>query len=131
VPVYRVLYLKEQALIDRFRSQPPPSGAGSIKAKDYELVAEIEAAHEFAVWKALQGSAASDRHLRPMGVGDVLELEPGKPRLLRFSGFDDAVWFTFEPKKKDVGEASATPDPAAPSPPSDGATPDIQPGPQQ
>ncbi len=132
VPRYRVLYLKDQTAVERFRSQPPRPGPASLKPKDYALVAEIEAANEYTVWKMLQGEGAAERNLRPMSVGDVLEAEPGRLRVCRFVGFDDAVWFTFEPKPKaaqgepapqsegepegagDAGEASATPaaDPA-------------------
>ena len=109
MPVYRVLYLKEQAAIDRFRSQPPPEGAATIKPKDYEQVGEMDAPNEYAVWQALQGQSAADRGWRPMGVGDVLEVEGAKPRVCRFVGFDDATWWTFEPRKK------ASTDEAAPA----------------
>jgi hypothetical protein len=100
MPVYRVLYLKEQAAVDRFRSQPPPEGAATIKPKDYEQVGELEAPNEYAAWQALQGDAAAERGWRSMGVGDVLEVEGAKPRVCRFVGFDDASWRVFEPRKK-------------------------------
>ena len=112
MPVYKVLYLRDQALIDRFRSQPPPDGVTSIKAKDYEQVAQIEAPHEYAVWRMLQGQDSA-QHLvsggvpRPMGVGDVLEVEGSKPRVCRFAGFDDAAWFVFEPRAKKAAEEGA------------------------
>jgi len=106
MPTYKVLYLKDQALIEKFQSHIPTEGPASLKPKDYTQVAEIEAPNEYAVWKMLQGDGATERDLRPMVVGDALEVEPGKPRVCRFAGFDDAVWFTFEPKK--MGEASAT-----------------------
>ncbi len=111
MPLYRVLYLKDEAL-ERFRSQPPPEGPASLKPKDYKLVAEIEAPNEYAVWKMLQEDEAAGRNLRSMGVGDVLEAEPGRPRVCRFVGFDDAHWFTFEPKAKTpapADEASSSP----------------------
>jgi hypothetical protein len=104
MPVYRVLYLKEQAAVDRFRSQPPPEGAATIKPKDYEQVGEIEATNEYAAWQTLQGEGASERGWRAMGVGDVLEVEGAKPRVCRFVGFDDATWWTFEPRKKTATE---------------------------
>src|SRR5437763_168585 len=105
MPVYRVLYLKDQAAIDRFRSQPPPDGPANVKPKDYEQVLEIEAPNEYYVWQLLQGDGAKQRNLRPMGVGDILEREAGKPRVCRFAGFDDAVWFVFEPKARQGVEA--------------------------
>ncbi len=139
--LYRVLYLKDEAAVERFRSQAPPSGPASLKPKDYALVAEIEAPHEYAAWGLLQGDGALQRHLRPMGVGDVLEAEPGRPRVCRFAGFDDATWFTFEPKPKAAGadEVSATPPevpaetileaPTADSPPAPAPSPAEEPGP--
>ena len=119
MPLYCVLYLKDEAQ-ERFRAQPPPSGPASLKPKDYKLVAEVEAPNEYAVWKMLQGEEAAQRNLRPMRVGDLLEAEPGHPRVCRFAGFDDASWFTFEPKAKALqgaGEASATPTSTPDTPP--------------
>jgi hypothetical protein len=105
MPLYRVLYLKDQAAVDRFRALPPPEGPANIKPKDYVPACEIEAPHEYAAWRMLQGDGAKERDLRPMGVGDVLEAWPGKPRVCRYVGFDDAVWFVFEPREK---KAAAT-----------------------
>jgi len=114
MPTYKVLYLKDQSLIDKFQSHIPTEGPASLKPKDYAQVAEIEAPNEYAVWKTLQGDGATERQLRPMVVGDALEVEAGKPRVCRFAGFDDAVWFTFEPKKtEDVPPVDA------PNPPAD------------
>lgn len=109
MPTYKVLYLKDQSLIERFQSHIPAEGPASLKPKDYVQVAEIEAPNEYAVWKMLQGDGATARELRPMVVGDALEVEPGKPRVCRFAGFDDAVWFTFEPKPKDAVPATDAP----------------------
>src|ERR1035438_973071 len=112
MPLYRVLYLKDQAAIDRFRALPPPDGPANIKAKDYVPACEIEAPNDYASWRMLQGEGAQERDLRPMGVGDVLEAVAresggglrldgaGKPRVCRYVGFDDAVWFVFEPREK-------------------------------
>jgi hypothetical protein len=104
MPSYRVHYLKDQAGVDRFRNLPPADGSTNIKPKDYMPACEMEAPNEYAVWRALQGDAAKDRNLRPLGVGDVLEVitaeGPGKPRVCRYSGFDEAVWFVFEPREK-------------------------------
>jgi hypothetical protein len=55
----------------------------------------------------LQGDGATERDLRPMGVGDVLEAWPGKPRVCRYVGFDDAVWFVFEPREKKAAAGAA------------------------
>jgi hypothetical protein len=54
----------------------------------------------------LQGDGALERDLRPMGVGDVLEAVTGKPRVCRYVGFDDAVWFVFEPREKKAAAAA-------------------------
>ncbi|SRR6266478_3584553 len=113
MPTYKVLYLKDQAAIDRFRAQPPPDGVTSIKAKDYEQVATIDAPHEYAVWRMLQGEASAQHNVpREMGVGDVLEIEGAKPRVCRFSGFDDAVWWVFQHRAKttDESEQEAAPE---------------------
>ena len=94
----------------------------------------MEAPHEYAVWKQLQGEGATERNLRPMGVGDVLEVESGRPRLLRFAGFDDAAWFTFEPKQKGAAvgdEASASQSPGASETSSAFPTPDSPSTPSQ
>jgi hypothetical protein len=125
MPTYRVLYLRDQSLIEKFQSHVPTEGPASLKPKDYVQVAEIEAPNEYAVWKMLQGEGAAARRLRAMVVGDALEAEPGKPRVCRFAGFDDAVWFTFEPKKKD--EASATGPSESEETPADAAAPDTPP----
>jgi hypothetical protein len=114
MPTYKVLYLKDDSLIEKFRSQIPHEGPASLRPANYQQVAEVEAPNEYAVWQMLRGEGARERNLRPMVVGDALELETGKPRVCRFSGFDDAVWFTFEPKKKEE-EASATEAPSTPS----------------
>lgn len=129
MPTYKVLYLKDQSLIERFQSHIPTEGPASLKPKDYVQVAEIEAPNEYAVWKMLQGDGATERELRPMVVGDALEVETGKPRVCRFAGFDDAVWFTFEPKKKDEG--SATESSAAGENPADASVPETPPDPPQ
>src|SRR5260221_14701159 len=118
MPTYKVLYLKDQAAIDRFRAQPPPDGVTSIKAKDYEQVATIEAPHEYAVWRTLQGEDSTQQSVPPgvprnMGVGDVLELEGAKPRVCRFSGFDDAAWWVFQHKAKTTDEPEQEPAPEA------------------
>jgi hypothetical protein len=114
MPTYKVLYLKDQAAIDRFRAQPPPDGVTSIKAKDYEQVATIDAPHEYAVWRMLQGEDSAQQNVpRQMGVGDVLEIEGAKPRVCRFSGFDDAAWWVFQHKAKTTDESGQEPAPEA------------------
>ena len=129
MPTYKVLYLKDQLLIDKFQSHIPTEGPVSLKPKDYTQVAEIEAPNEYAVWKMLQGDGAAERQLRPMVVGDALQVEGGKPRVCRFAGFDDAVWFIFEPKKKD--EESATGPSESGETPAVVPTPDTPPDPPQ
>lgn len=110
MPVYRVLYLKDQAAIDRFRSQPPTEAAITVKPKDYEQVGEIDTPSEYAAWQALQGPGAAERGWRLMGVGDVLEIAGAKPRVCRFAGFHDAVWWVFE-RKSDATSGNTPPAP--------------------
>ncbi len=62
----------------------------------------------------LDGAAESGGGLRLDGAaesGGGLRLDGGKPRVCRYVGFDDAVWFVFEPRgKKAAEEAAAVPE---------------------
>jgi len=94
---YRVFYLKDE-LSRRFRDLPAATARKQLKAKDYTLAGEIEAANDYAAWQALQAPEAAlpDAKLRPFAVGDVLEREEGKPLLCLFGGFEEAAWWTPE-----------------------------------
>lgn len=95
---YRVFYLKDE-LSRRFRDLPASAVRKQLKSKDYALVAEMEAANEYAAWQALQAPDAAlpgEKIARPLCVGDVLEREDGKPLLCLFGGFEEAAWWTPE-----------------------------------
>ena len=78
-----------------FRSAPHVSGAASVKPKDYEAAAEVEAGveasveadNEYAAWALLRATE------QPLNVGDLLELPEGGLRICKYVGFDEARWF--------------------------------------
>lgn len=68
-----------------------------MKMRDYEEAGEVEAATPYAAWKILDGE---NRALQP---GDVLENvtadgTPGELRVLKYIGFEPAMWYVAEPK---------------------------------
>lgn len=127
MPRYRVFYLKEE-LSRRFRELPAASVRKQLKPKDYSPVAEMEAANEYAVWRALQAPDAAlpdAKTRRAFTVGDVLEREDGKPLLCLFGGFEEATWWSPEAEgarsadgghAEDASNAAPAPD-ASPQPP--------------
>ena len=127
MPRYRVFYLKEE-LSRRFRELPAASVRKQLKPKDYIPVAEMEAANEYAAWRALQAPDAAGpdaKGRRAFTVGDVLEREDGKLLLCLFGGFEEATWWSPEAEGTHSAEggntedaANATPAPEAPSQPS-------------
>ena len=92
MPNYRVFYLKEDSS-RRFQEMPAASVRKQLKTKDYTLVAQLEAANEYAVWQALQSPGVAPRRFT---VGDVLEPEEGKLLLCLFGGFEQAAWWVPE-----------------------------------
>ena len=101
---YRIYRMKEQAS-QQFRWAPHVSGSTQIKPKDYDEGGTIEAANEYAAWKALRDTAA------PLRVGDLLESSSDELRICKYVGFDAAQWIAPEVK---TGLESA---PAAAGPP--------------
>jgi hypothetical protein len=96
MPRYRVFYLRDDLSL-RFRELPPASPRKELKARDYELAGEMEAAGPYAVWQALQspGSEACPLAVRrPFAVGDAVEQVEGQLQLCVFGGFEDAAWWT-------------------------------------
>jgi hypothetical protein len=91
MPLFRILYLKD-AEVERFRHAAPKDKPDVLGLKHYEEVGRIEAPSAYAAWKELQEGAAAEREIRPMGVGDVLEVEGEKPLLCHFWGFEEAEW---------------------------------------
>lgn len=87
----------KEAPKENFRWAAHTAGLAVIKARDYELSGEIEAATLYSAWKAL---AAEGRALRP---GDLLETlhagdASGELRIAKYIGFEPAQWYVPEPK---------------------------------
>lgn len=95
MPLFRVFYLRED-LSRRFQETPSGSARRQLKPKEYTLVTEIDAANEYAAWKALQ---AAETLPRRFSAGDVLEEQEGKPRLCVFGGFEEATWYVPEARQ--------------------------------
>ena len=90
MPVFRIHRMKD-APRQQFRWAPHVSGVASIKPKDYEAAAEVEADNEYAAWALLRSQQPS------LQVGDVLETPEGELRLCKYVGFDEAKWFVAAP----------------------------------
>jgi hypothetical protein len=86
MPVFRIHRMKEGPR-QQFRWAPHVSGAASVKPKDYDPAAEVEAENEYAAWAMLRASE------KPLEVGDLLETPEGQLRLCKYVGFDEAEWF--------------------------------------
>jgi hypothetical protein len=90
MPSYQVHRLKETHR-QQFRWAPHTSGVTIAKPRDYEKAGVIEAASPYAAWLALRGT---DDELQ---VGDLLEVEGGELRILKYIGFEEARWYVLEP----------------------------------
>lgn len=99
---YRIHRMKPSAR-EAFRWAAHTGGTATVKEKDYEASAEIEAAGVYAAWKAL---ASSEDRLEP---GDLLADENGKLVILKYIGFEPAAWFVPEPKPIPPGVLEAGP----------------------
>jgi hypothetical protein len=79
----------------QFRGAAHVSGAASIKPRDYESAAEIEAHNEYAAWALLRNTD------HPLNVGDLLEAisesGEGRLRICKYVGFEEARWFVPQP----------------------------------
>ena len=95
MPGYRIHRLKDH-LRHQFRYAPHVGGTASVKPRDYESGARIDAPTPYAAFFALRGSDA------PLAVGDLLESEDGALRIFKFVGFEDAQWVLPEPKPEET-----------------------------
>ena|SRR5436305_3876176 len=86
MPVFRIHRMKD-APRQQFRWAPHVAGVASVKPKDYEAAAEIEAENEYAAWALLRSQEPG------LQVGDILETPQGELRLFKYVGFDEATWF--------------------------------------
>ncbi len=91
MPTFRIHRMKDVPR-ENFRFAPHVSGLASVKPKDYEAAAEIEAESEYAAWVSLRTSG------QELHVGDLLELlslDPDVPsslRICKYVGFEEARW---------------------------------------
>ena len=89
--VYRIHRLRD-TVRQQFRWGAHTAGLTTIRPKDYEGTAAVEAPTCYAAWTALKGT---DGALQP---GDVLETENGELRIFKYVGFEEAQWILPEPK---------------------------------
>jgi len=90
MPAYQIHLLKDNPR-QQFRWAPHTSGVTIAKARDYEKGRVIEAASPYGVWLALRGTEDE------LQVGDLLELESGDLRIVKYIGFEEARWYVPEP----------------------------------
>jgi hypothetical protein len=90
MPAYQVHRLKETQR-QQFRWAPHTSGVTVVKPRDYEIGQVLDAATPYAVWLGLRGTEAE------LQIGDLLEVEGGELRILKYIGFEEARWYVPEP----------------------------------
>ena len=90
MPEYQIHRLKESQR-QQFRWAPHTSGVTVAKPRDYEKGQVVQGASPYAVWLGLRGT---DEELQ---VGDLLEVEGGQLRILKYIGFEEARWYVPEP----------------------------------
>jgi len=93
MPAYQIHRLRD-AQRQSFRWAPHTSGTTIVKPKDYERGPAIEAATPYAAWLDLKESEQA------LQVGDLLEVEGGELRILKYIGFEEARWYVPEPDVK-------------------------------
>ena len=90
MPAYQIHRLKE-AQRQQYRWAPHTSGVTIAKPNHYEPGAVVEAASPYALWLALRETENA------LAVGDLLQLESGELRILKYIGFEEAHWYVPEP----------------------------------
>src|ERR1700681_4648236 len=90
MPAYQIHRLKDNQR-QHFRWAPHTSGVTIAKPKDYEPGQVAEGASPYAVWLAMRGTE------QELQVGDLLEVEGGELRILKYIGFEEARWHVPEP----------------------------------
>jgi|SRR5580704_1882336 hypothetical protein len=93
---YRIHRMKPNAR-ESFRWAAHTGGTATVKEKDYEPGAELDAPGCYAAWKALAGG--SD----PLAPGDLLEDPSGKLLILKYIGFEPASWLVPETNEAAAG----------------------------
>ena len=90
MPLYQIHRLKESHR-QQFRWAPHTPGIMIAKPKDYEKGSAVEGASPYAVWMALRETDQA------LNVGDLVEIEGGELRILKYIGFEEARWYVPEP----------------------------------
>ena len=90
MPAYHIHRLKD-AQRQQFRWAPHTSGISTVKPKDYEKEAVVEASGLYSAWEELRSTG------RALQVGDILELDGGSLHICKYIGFEEARWFVPEP----------------------------------
>jgi hypothetical protein len=98
MPDYRVFRLKDN-LRQQYKWAPHLAGVTAIKPKDYEEGIVVTAETPYAAWHALKGTE------HELAVGDVLSVDGGEQRILKYIGFEEARWVLPEPKQPAEGYA--------------------------
>jgi hypothetical protein len=91
MPTYRIHRMKETPR-QSFRWAAHTSGAASVKPRDYEAGASIEAPSPYAAWSQLLNTDDA------LQVGDLLEEPDGTLRICKYVGFEEARWVLPEVK---------------------------------
>ena len=90
MPLYQIHRLKESHR-QQFRWAPHTPGITIAKPQDYEKGSPVEGASPYAVWLALRETEQA------LSVGDLVEIEGGELRILKYIGFEEARWYAPEP----------------------------------
>jgi len=91
MPVYRIFRMKDHER-QRFRWAPHTSGSTSVKPRDFEEQGSVEAANVYTAWADLKGTE------NPLDIGDILVAPNDELRILKYVGFEEAVWVIPEVK---------------------------------
>jgi hypothetical protein len=102
MPAYQIHRLKE-APRQQFRWAPHTPGVTIVKLKDYEPGPSVEAASPYALWLRLRETENA------IAIGDLVEVQGGELRILKYIGFEEARWYVPEPAQSAVGEPVAVP----------------------
>lgn len=93
---YRIHRLKDSQR-QQFRWAPHTSGVSTVKPKDYEQDASVEAPSVYAAWEQLRASGC------PLQLGDLLEDESGALHICKYIGFEQAHWFVIAASESQLG----------------------------
>ena len=100
MPAYQIHRLKDTPR-QQFRWAPHTPGVTVVKLKDYELGPVVEAATPYALWLTLRETEQA------IAVGDLIEVQGGELRILKYIGFEEARWYVPEPAPQAMGEPVA------------------------